>query len=166
MSPLPARVVLDNTVISSLHIASSLRQVLELWAGFWLVPLQVRAEAAAWKGHGPYVVNLLDDLDSHGVLAYVSPEPGPEGALFAQITRTRGEGESAAIAIAHHRQAAVATDDRQARRSCQDLNPPVPLLATEELLTIAVADSRLAAEQARALWSAIGITDPNRGLGL
>ena len=164
MSPLPSRVLLDNTVVSSLHVAAALRELLELWEGRWIVPLLVRNEAAAWTTHGARVVSLLDSLHHRGVLSYASPEPGPEGALFAELSRTRGQGESAAIAIAFYRQAAVATDDRLARRSCELLNPPVATLSTEKLLTIAVADGLLAAARAREIWSLTGIRDPSRDI--
>lgn len=166
MSSLLDRVVLDNTVISSLHVAGVLAHILRLWEGNWIIPLQVRDEAAAWRAHGTNVVTILSNLHALGVLVYVSPEPGPEATLFAQLTRTRGQGESAAIAIAYFRQAIVATDDRRAKRSCEILIPPVPTLATEDLLRIAVADGLLSAGQARAIWSATGILDSNRGVGI
>lgn len=164
MSALSSRVVLDNTVISSLHVAGALAQVLRLWEGTWIVPLQVRDETAAWKALGAGAVVLLDSLHSRGVLDYLSPDPGPEGTLFVQLSRTRGQGESAAIALAFYRQAAVATDDRQAKRSCEILSPPVPTFATEELLSVAVIDGLITMEQARAIWHSTGIRDPNRGI--
>ncbi len=165
MSPLSSRVVLDNTVIPTLYVANALSEVLRLWPGQWIVPLQVRDEAAAWKAHGADVVTALEHLRSRGTIEYASPEPGPEGRLFAQLQRTRGEGESAAIAIAYVRGFAVATDDRRARRSCQGLKPPVLTIATEALLDIAVTDGLLAESQARAIWASTGIADPNRGVG-
>jgi predicted nucleic acid-binding protein len=164
LSPLASRVVLDNTVISSLYIAGALSRVLELWKGNWIVPLQVRDEAAAWKMHGGSAASLLNNLQSGGVINYASPEPGPEAALFVQLTRTRGQGESAAIAIAYCRRATVATDDRQARRSCQMLSPPVPTFATEELLTLAVVDGLFTANDAQSIWRLTGIRDPSRGI--
>jgi predicted nucleic acid-binding protein len=164
LSPLPSRVALDNTVISSLFVAGALSQILELWEGNWIVPLQVRDEAAAWKARGAGLVILLNNLQSRGVVEYASPEPGPEGALFAQLQRTRGQGESAVIAIAYSRRLVVATDDRQARRSCETLTPAVPTFATEDLLSLAVADGLLTLPEAQAIWSATGILDPNRGI--
>jgi predicted nucleic acid-binding protein len=158
-------VVLDTTVISSFHLASALSQVLGLCESRWIVPLQVRDEAAAWQPFGPALVTLLDDLSARGTIEYASPSPGPEGALFAKLQRTRGQGESAAIAIAHVRGFVVATDDRRARRSCEGLHPPVAVLATEELLTIAVGDGALTRAEAERIWIATGIQDPRRGIG-
>lgn len=165
MSPLPVAVVLDNTVVSSLHEAGALERVLRLWGqGAWMVPLQVRDEAGDWKVHGPAVLRALDALVAEGIVRYATPEPGAEGILFAELGRTLGRSESAAIAIAHQRRLAVATDDRRAARSCAALNPPLRVLATEQLLGIAVADGLLTTEEAQDIWSRVGIVDPNRGL--
>lgn len=166
MSSLPPRVVLDNTVISSLYVAGALSRVIPLWHGRWIVPLQVRDEAAAWTAHGSAVLATLNRLEAEGAVSFATPEVGPEGALFALLQRTRGQGESAAIAIAHYRGFAVATDDRQARRSCEALNPPVLTVTTEQLLTAAVDDGLLDLDEAKRIWAATGITDPNRGVGL
>jgi predicted nucleic acid-binding protein len=165
VSPLPSRVVLDTTVLSSLHLANALAHVLGLWESQWVVPLQVRDEAAAWPSFGPGLVTLLDGLFARGTIEYASPNPGPEGALFAKLQRVRGQGESAAIAIACVRGFVVATDDRRAKRSCEGLHPPVAALATEELLTIAVGDGALTRAEAERIWIATGIQDPRRGIG-
>lgn len=156
--------MLDNTVISSLHEAGALVRVIELWPREWVVPLQVRDEAAAWKAHGAAVLATLIRIEAQRLIDFATPDPGSEGVLFAQLQRTRGQGESAAIAIAYHRGYAVATDDRQARSSCQTLTPPVPALATESLLAIAIADGLLTRAEAEAIWLGTGILDPRRGL--
>lgn len=165
MSPLPARVVLDNTVISSLHEAGALARVLGLWDGQWVVPLPVRDEAEARKIHGAAVRATLDYLESQGTLEYAAPEPKTEGALFERLQRTRGQGESAAIAIAFARGLVVATDDRRATNSCHSLRPPVVVLTTEAVLTLAIGDGLLTENEARAIWTATGIEDPSRGIG-
>lgn len=162
---LPARVALDNTVVSSLQVAGALARVLALWPGGWIVTLQVRDEAADWKIHGARVVSLLDLLESRGEVEYATPEPGHEGSLFTVLHRTLGRGESASIAIAHTRGFIVATDDRQATRACQGLNPPVATLTTEGLLTAAIADGLLDLSEAEVIWQQTGIRDPGRGIG-
>jgi predicted nucleic acid-binding protein len=158
-------VVLDNTVISSFHTAGALSDVLRLRGGLWIVPFQVREEAGDWPGEGMRVVLLLDSLEASGVISFASPEPGVEGALFAQLRRTRGKGESAAIAIAHSRNFVVATDDRRAIGSCQSLNPAVSTIRTEGILRAAVNDRLMTLGEARRIWQAMGIQDPNRGIG-
>jgi predicted nucleic acid-binding protein len=166
MRPPPVPIVLDNTVLSSFQEAESLPRILSLWPGRWVITLQVRAEAANWKAHGHRVVNFLDQLEANQEIHYVSPEPGTEGTLFAQLQRVRGVGESASIAVAFVRAYIFATDDRRAMRSCQSLSPPVPTITTEGLLSTAVADGLLTEPEAHAIWVATGIRDPNRHLEL
>lgn len=162
MSALPHQVVLDNTVLSALYTARAVSRLLTCGFCGWIVPLQVRDEAAAWRTQGDELVAILDRLGESGVLEYATPEPGPEAALFAELQRTRARGESAAIAIAHHRRLAVATDDRRARRSCEILNPPVQVFEAEDLLLMAVVSGLLPRREAQSIWDATGISDPKR----
>jgi predicted nucleic acid-binding protein len=164
MSPLPSRLVLDNTVISTLQEAEVLSSVLEYWPGQWLVPLEVMGEAARWKAHGASVTATLHELDARRVLEITAIVPQVEGQLFAQLQRNLGQGESAAIAIAFHRKLGVTLDDRRARRARDRLSPPVPWLSTEEILGQAVHDGFLTRAEAEAIWQATGIRDPNRGI--
>ena len=159
---LPTRIVLDNSVISALREAESLSRVLGFWPGRWIVPLQVRDEAAAWKVQGPAVVAILDSLAEDSVVEFASVEPLPEGPAFVRLQRTLGQGESAAIAIAFHRELWVAIDDRRARRACDELSPKVPWIATEGLLGLAVTGGFLTRSQAELVWAATKIRDPRR----
>lgn len=164
MSTSSNRIVVDNTVISSLHDARALAQVLELWPGRWLIPLEVEGEAAAWRAHGATVRAILQDLHVRAVVEITAVEPRVEGSLFVQMTRTLGQGESAVIAIAAHRRFTAALDDRRARRACDRLTPKVPWIATEGILGLAVADGLLTRAEAQAIWRATGIVDPRRSV--
>ena len=164
MSPLPSRLVLDNTVISTFQEAGVLARILEYWPGQWLVPVEVMGEAARWKAHGASVSATLRQLDAQSVIEITAMSPQLEGRLFAQLQLTLGQGESAAIAIAFHRKLNVCLDDRRARRACQRLSPPVPWLSTEEILGQAVRDGFLTRADAEAIWRATGILDPKRGI--
>ncbi len=159
---LPKRIVLDNSVISAFHEAESLSRVLGFWPGRWIVPLQVRDEAAAWKVQGPAVVAILDSLAEDSVVEFASVEPLLEGPAFVRLQRTLGQGESATIAIAFHRKLWVAIDDRRARRECDELSPKVPWIATEGLLGLAVTGGFLTRSQAELVWAATNIRDPQR----
>ena len=44
------------------------------------------------------------------------------------------DGEASTLAVAHHRQLCVATDDRKARRLAASLDPPIEVLGTTEIL--------------------------------
>lgn len=164
MSTLLFRIVLDNTVISSFQTAGALTRVLELWPGRWLIPVEVVGEAARWKAHGASVTLILNQLDARRVIEITAIDPRVEGALFVQLTRTLGQGESAVIAIAAHRQLMAALDDRRARRACDRLAPAVPWVPTEGILGYAVADGHLTRAEAEAIWKATGILDPRRSV--
>ncbi len=154
--------VLDNSVVSALHQARALSRVLELWPGRWLVPAEVRDEATQWKAERDRILRILDDLSSQRVVDYTEIDPHTEGPLFARLSRTLGQGESAAIAVAHQRGLGVALDDQAARRACERINPPVTWIATEEILLCAATEGQLSPEEARGIWIATGITDLKR----
>ena len=162
MSPSYSRIALDNTVISSLQEAGALFRVLELWPGRWLVPVEVRGEAAAWKAHGASVTATLRMLESRRVIEITAIDPRLEGQLFAQLTRTLGQGESAVIAIASHRHLVAALDDRRARRAADRMSPPMVWISTEGILGQAVTDGLVTRAEAEAIRSRTGIIDPNR----
>lgn len=166
MSQKAQRIVLDNTVVSNLQKASALNSVLAAQPGLFVVTRQVRDEAQGWKAQGLQVVSILDRLVAETIIELATVEPGAEGVLFTHLQRTRGQGESASIAIAHNRGYIVATDDYQAKRSCVGLNPPVVVLATEDALSMMVRDGLLSPDVARAIWAAVGISDPKRDLSL
>lgn len=154
--------VLDNSVVSALHQAEALSRVLELWPGRWLVPEHVRDEATQWRAERDRVLRILDDLSARRVIEYTEIDFFTEGPMFARLSRTLGQGESAAIAVGHQRRLGVALDDRAARRACERLNPPVTWIATEEVLLCAATEGLLTLVEARSIWSATGIADPRR----
>jgi len=128
------------------------------------MPVEVRGEAAKWRAHGASVLTILQALETANVIEITAIEPRIEGRLFAQLARRLGQGESAAIAIAFHRQLGVALDDRRAQRSCDALSPPVSWISTEGILGQAVTDGLLTRPEAESIWLATGILDPNRGI--
>jgi len=140
-------------------------RILDLWKGRWLVPQEVREEAARWKAEGQRVTMLLDDLNARRVIRYTEIDPRTEGRLFASLNRTLGGGESATIAIAHSRHLGAALDDRAAQNACGRLNPPVYWIATEDILTCAATEGLMSLSEVEAIWAATGITDPNRRVG-
>lgn len=164
MNALRERIVLDNSVVSTFQEAGVFARILEFWPGRWLVPVEVRGEAAGWKAHGASVVAALNSLNARGIVEVTAVDPDREGTLFAQLTRTLGQGESAVIAISAHRQLTAALDDRRARRVCDRLSPPVSWVATEDILGLAIADGHLTRAEAEAIWRATGIRDPQRGV--
>ncbi|MBI4492722.1 MAG: hypothetical protein HY690_08035 [Chloroflexi bacterium] len=164
LSPTRLPCVVDNSVVSALHQANALARVLGLWPGRWVIPRDVKDEAAEWEAESQRIVWILDDLCKRGIAVYAEIDLRQEGQLFASLSRTLGKGEAATIAIAHQRHFGAALDDRAARRACERLNPPVPWLATEEILSLAIAELHLTLTEARDIWAATGILDPKRQL--
>lgn len=156
--------VLDNSVVSALHQAGALARLLEMWPGRWVVPAQVREEASRWKAEGQSVVAILDRLERRGTIVYAEIDPALEGARMARLSRTLGQGESAAIAMADRRGFQVALDDRAARKACERLQPSVAWVSTEDLLMRAVAEGKLTRAEATTIWNGTGILDIRRGL--
>jgi len=161
-SPGSLSFVLDNAAISSFHVAGALDRVLGLWPGHWIVPIEVQAEAEAWPTEGPRLRAALGSLANRRIIVVTAVDPRREGTLYAQLAVRLGSGESAAIAIAYHRRYGVVLDDRIARRVCDGLRAPVPWLATEDILKLAVAEDLLTLAEARTIWGAMMINDPKR----
>lgn len=162
ISPARLPLVLDNTVVSTLHRANALRRVLELWPGRWFVSVQVREAAAVWPIEGKNVTSILADLVERRILEIITLDPRIEGRLFATLNRTLGQGESATIALAYYRQYGAGLDDNAARQACNRLVPPVMWTGTENLLRCAVTEHLLTLDEARAIWAATGVLDPRR----
>lgn len=163
-SPTDLPYVLDNSVLSALHQARALEKVLGIWPGRWLIPEAVKEEARAWVVERERITKVLDALCQSGVAAYTEIDPRTEGLLLPTLSRTLGQGEAVAIAIARGRGLGAALDDLAARRACERLSPPVPWIATEEILLCAVGQAYLARADALAIWKATGIVDPKRQL--
>ncbi len=160
MSPLKKPVVLDNDVISRLYSAGALRRALEVWPKLsFRVTERVIEEARQWRTHGEILVALLKELESKGILAFVSIDESSEEEIWAyarlQLERKLGRGESASIAIACHRGFDVATDDSVAADTCKAVNPSVAIFGTGALLNMAVQDGLMTQNEVNAIQSKI-----------
>lgn len=71
-----------------------------------------------------------------------------ELALFAELTYFLGAGEAAAIAVAYHRDLAVATDDGRTCREIEQRLGPGRLLTTPGILLRAIRNDALKVKQA------------------
>src|SRR6266542_585677 len=71
-----------------------------------------------------------------------------ELALFAELTRVLGSGEAAAIAVAFHRDLAIATDDRRSLAEVQRRLGPGRALTTPGILLGSVRAGTLTVEEA------------------
>ena len=162
----PTRIVLDNSVISALHEAESLSRVLGFWPGTMdSSAYRPEMRPAAWKLRGAKVVAILDSLGlrSRSSSWHRLNRLNRGSPYLSALQRTLGQGESAVNRNrVSPRKLWVATDDRRARRACDELSPRVRWVSTERLLGLAVTDGFLTQTQAEEVWAATKIRDPKR----
>lgn len=90
----------------------------------------------------------LSALIDEGLMRVMGLSSPGEEATFVALATLVDDGEAITGALAAHRQCALATDDRKARRVLSEHLPTVPLLSTLELLKLwadgaAVPDAEL-----------------------
>ena len=110
----------------------------------------------------------LSSLVNEGLIQLMHLEGPAEEASFVELAADLDEGEAITGALALHRGCAVATDDRKARRVLGQLNPPITLVSTLELLkmwaeTVLVPNGELSLVMTRVQSSASyipGVNDP------
>jgi predicted nucleic acid-binding protein len=138
--PEPGGWFFDSVTLSNFALADAVAVLRDRYRRRGFVPTQVVDELTrgVTAGYAPLTACL--DLVDTGVLRVVSLDRS-ERHTFRQLVGHLGEGEAGTIAVAHHRQGTVVTDDRAARRTCADLN--VPVTGTLGILQAAVRDRQL-----------------------
>jgi len=76
----------------------------------------------------------VEPLAAIGLLEVLTPETDAETDDFVAFAALLDDGEAMTAALAMHRGAAIATDDRKARREISSRAPHITLLSTAELL--------------------------------
>ena len=160
MSPLRKPVVLDNDVVSRLYSAGALRRALQVWPkSSFRVTEHVIEEARRWRTEGQRLVTLLTELETEGILMFVSIDEFSDEEIWTYarllLANRLGRGESASIAIACHREFDVATDDSVAADICRAMNPFVSILGTGALLNMAVQDGLMTQDEVNAIQAKI-----------
>lgn len=84
---------------------------------------------------------VLQPLIDRGLLEVLRLETDDEAVSFISLAAEFDDGEAMTCALAVHRSAVVATDDRKARRICSSLIPPL-LVQTTAAMIQAWADVR------------------------
>lgn len=130
---LASDVALDDLAgASSVHFVMASVAAAEM---LWLAPIDpagaresVDLRALASAGH----LNLVDLFED-------------ELARFIDLARSLDDGEAATFAVAIHRRLPVATDDRRAQRVAREMDPPIRIVGTTQLVRawIEVTDVRL-----------------------
>ncbi|MBM3173302.1 MAG: hypothetical protein FJZ85_06315 [Chloroflexi bacterium] len=160
MSPFIKPVILDNDVISRLYSVRALRRALEIWPKpTFYITEQVQDEAGRWPTKGRELVNLFQNLIADGILRALSIDESSEDEIWTyaklQLEYKLGRGESASIAIAHHRSFDIATDDEVARDICKSICPSVSTFGTGDLLNMAVQDGLITRSEADSIQAEI-----------
>lgn len=78
----------------------------------------------------------LSSFVDEGLVRVMPLETPDEEGTFVALAALVDDGEAITGALAAHRQCALATDDRKARRVLAERTPTVPLLSTLELLKL------------------------------
>ena len=92
----------------------------------------------------------LSSLLEDGLIQLMCLEHPAEEATFVDLAAHLDDGEAKTGALAFHRDCSVATDDRKARRVLGQLNPPVQLVSTLQLLKLWAEEVPVSKEELRA----------------
>lgn len=160
MAPFIKPVILDNDVLSRLHSAGAVYQILGAFPkGSFYISYYVIEEAKRWRGKGPELVAIIQDLEKKGIVTLISIDDASEDEIWAyaqlQLEKKLGKGESASIAIASQRGFDIATDDAVAIDICHRLYPDINVFGTGTLINRAVEDGLLTSIEANSIQARI-----------
>lgn len=135
-------ILLDNTVLTNFALVDRSDLVLDLWDVACATPPAVIAEYQAGvtsRGLPADTWNTLPELPLNAV----------EQAFAGRLPPRLGSGERSCIAIAVHRQGAIACDDAEARREAQRLG--LKVTGTIGILVLNIRQGRLTATEGNAI---------------
>jgi len=160
VAPFIKPVIFDNDVLSRLHSAGAVSQVLGTFPeGSFYISHYVIEEAKRWKAKGPELVTIIQDLEEKGIVTLISIDDSSEDEIWAyarlQLEKKLGKGESASIAIASQRGFDIATDDAVAAEICHRLYPDINVFGTGTIINGAVEDGLLTRIEADSIQARI-----------
>ena len=129
--------VVDSCCLINLFAVGSLHEWLPALGLSWRAPVAVMAETLylrSWDEDGAPQkehIDLQEEID-RGIIVPCDVASGEEMALYVQLASDLDDGEAMALAIASARSWLLATDDRRAMRSADDLG--VGVVTTPELM--------------------------------
>jgi hypothetical protein len=138
--PSSDRVLLDGCCLLNLYAARRIEEILRALPARFAVAESVAAEALYVRRGGtgqdaddknPVELQPLIDV---GLLEVLRVEMAAEAASYVSFAAHLDDGEAMTCALALHRGATVATDDRKAFSVLGRLAPQVPILTTARLL--------------------------------
>ena len=138
--PAVALILLDACCLLNLHATGRLEEILATLQGRFAVAERVAAEALyTRRGGSGDDADETDSIDIHplitlGLLEVLSVETPDEAACYVSFAAELDDGEAMTCALALHRGAIVATDDRKALRLLATQAPPIRTRSTAQLL--------------------------------
>ena len=139
--PLPL-LILDASTLLNLYATGRLQEIAASAPYRFAAAEYVLEEEALFiweQGVGdpaPQPVNLdLNPLIEDGLLEVLALDTDEEVATYVDFAISIDDGEAITAALALHRDCAVATDDRKARRVITDRMPSARLVSTLDLLS-------------------------------
>ena len=115
----------DTVTLSNFALSGAFDLLLDRYGRSLRVTEQVRAELAAGRIRGYSELAVMERALASGAIVPIEPMTMPESELFVELLRILGSGEASCVALAFHRGAIVATDDRAARSCCAERGIPV-----------------------------------------
>ena len=132
--------LLDACCLLNLFATRHIEHILRTLQHRFAIAVAVKTEAR-WvfepgEGEDPPDRESVDveSLATAGLLDLLSPETDRENEDYVAFAVVLDDGEAMTAALAVHRGAQVATDDRVARRELRARAPQVAILSTSELL--------------------------------
>lgn len=133
--------ILDACVVINLYATRRMDEILLAQELPVVVPSYVNRIEALWVGHGrksdpssdAEAVELAPMVERQ-IISFVAAEGNTEVETLIGLASQLDDGEAECGAIAYHRGFTVATDDRKAIRVFSQLNPPVKVVRTSQLI--------------------------------
>lgn len=145
------KLLLDACVAINLAAAASLDQIADVSRVTFVVVAQVASEAGHLRDviEGTTVLTPSDlEQFASGETLQIHELAPAELDLYLELATIVDDGEAATIALAIHRGMELATDDRRARRLCDERGLPEPARTVALLLAYAEA-ARLNGDETR-----------------
>ena len=136
----PPFILLDACCLINLYATRRMREILADLPARFAVAERARAEAGyVRRGGGGEDAEERDPVDvgpliAEGLLAVWEPETEAEAAMYVAFAVDLDDGEAMTCALAVHRGAVVATDDRKAKRLLGERAADVELTTTAAII--------------------------------
>ena len=138
--PTKPTLLLDACCLLNLFATGHIEEILKTLAWHFAITTVASTEAMwVYRGGGGDDASERDPVDvrslmAAALLAVLEPETDQEIEDFVALAAVLDDGEAMTAAVAIHRSAAIATDDRKARRVISARAVGIRLLSTTELL--------------------------------